>query len=304
MQEMMWKTGFLVSIVFAQFGYCQSSDKTPDLNMSEVLNADSTVKQISNPSHDITTDVLQEKLYIQIIAEINDPQSKFYHNPPTNRLQLLNIFRQYYPNVILINDTLVIPYPHPKVEKFREIKYIIPSDYFLNHKFHPLQPQIQLKFNSDQSTLLINNSYYFSLYQAPVIHKSTIEQLQYVVKHIYNLFIPYERLNEELKKYGNKAIVHYKGYKEHKIILNTGPQLNAFWESIFTQGSLYFFPSKIDDLESKVIIYGLIYVMKDDIITAYHFGELRITFLKQNLDNIYELVLDFYPLVVNKQIGN
>jgi hypothetical protein len=305
MQKLVWSTGFLVSIVLAQIEYCLLPENSPVLRQSGVLLADSSLNVIAKPSDVIATDVLQESLYGQILSEINNPNQRSHSKPPEHKYQLLEGCRQYYPNATLRSDTLIIPYPDQKVERFKEIKYFIPAKYFGdNDKPTSLQPKIQLHLNPDKSTLMINNSYLLSYYRSPGIKNNSLEQCTKVLQYIFNLLLPYTTINGTPAGYNYNAIVHYKGYKEHEIKLDSEGKFYAFWESLSGQGSLYFFPSKIDDLETRTSVYGLLYVMKDDIVNAYHFGELKVTFSKLNMAEMYELRLVFYPFVMNKQIGN
>ena len=297
MQTLVWCTGLLVSILFAQ------TINEPGPYHSVIVRTDSTVKITSKPSDDIESDVLQENLYIQIMSEINNPHFSTDNEPAQNKYQLLENCQRYYSKAKLRSDTLVIPYPPQKLDRFKDIKYVIPKDYFKNKNTAYLQPQIQLTLNQEKSTVMINKAYLLSYYRSPVIPGNSSQQYRSILQYIYNLLLPYTNVSAVLERYNKKSIVRYKGYKEHVIKLDSGAKFLAFWESLCAQGSLYYFPSKIDDFESTIHIYGLLYVMKDDILHAYHFGELKVTILKQQLAEKYTLELDFYPFVVNKQIG-
>jgi hypothetical protein len=305
MQKLLWSTGLLISIVLAQPEYNILSENSPVLFQSGVLPADSSVKIIIEPSDLIATDVLQESLYVQILAEIKNPTRGIYTAPPENKFQLLQRCLDYYPKAVLQGDTLIIPYPPHKVERFKEVRYFIPINYFnTNSKIHSLQPQIQLHLNPDKSTLMINNSYLLSFYRSPRIKNKSLHQCKKVLQYIFNLLIPYMNKNELGTEFNNRAVVHYKGYTEHEINLESEKKFYAFWESLCGQGSLYFFPSKVDDLEKRIIVHGLLYVMKDDILDAYHFGDLTVIYSEQDKGARYELQLDFYPFIINSQMNN
>jgi hypothetical protein len=305
MRKIIWGTGLLVSIIFAQTEYISLRDNSHVFSKTVVLQADSSVKRTSKPSHDFDIDELQERLYAQIISEINNPKSDILHLTIKDKNQLIEICQQYYPKAKLNGDTLIIPYPPQKVEKFKQIRYLIPPSYFeKNSTITSLQPQIELYLNPDKSTLLINNTYFISLYRSPRVDNSSIRQYKKILQYIFNLLLPYTYKMNTIGNSKNKTIVYYKGYKEHTIHLESAEKFYAFWESLCGQGALYFFPSKIDDIESSIIVHGLLYVMKDGSLNIYHFGELKVMFSKQYLNAGYEIQLNFYPFVIDKQIEN
>ena len=305
MQKSVWIIGLLISIALAQTEFGQLPGSSLVLGQAGILSADSSTKVINYPSDDVATDVLQETLYAQIVSEINNPQLKSSTKQSENKHQLLQRCQSYYPRSIIRSDTLIIPYPPQKVDRFKEVKYIIPEEYFKNNNdFISLQPHIQLYLNPDKSTIMMNNSFLLSFYRTPAIINSSLQQYKKVLQYVYNLLLPYTIINRTQVGNIHNAIIYYKGYKEHEIKLESERKFYAFWESLCGQGSLYFFPSKIDDLETNINVYGLLYVMKDDIVNAYHFGELKVTFSKKNLNEIDKLQLDFYPFIKNKQIGN
>jgi hypothetical protein len=293
MPKILWSTGLLVAISLGQ------------TYQFSVQRADSSAQIIIEPSDFISTDVLQESLYVQLLMEINNPRQEITTALPQNKFQLLQRGLQYYPKAVFRGDTLIIPYPAQKVERFKEIRYFIPIEYFAEKgKIASLQPEIKLYLDPDKSTLMINNSYRLSYYRSPGIKNKSLQQSKKVLQYIFNLLLPYTNKIKKMTGYENKAVVHYKGYKEHTIQLGSKDKFYAFWESLCGQGSLYFFPSKIDDLEKQIIVYGLLYVMKDDILNAYHFGELTVAFSKQQKRERVELQLDFYPFIMNKQIAH
>jgi hypothetical protein len=282
-----------------------AQEKSLSLHQFTTQNADSAEKIIIEPSTDVATDALQESLYDQILAEINHPGRQTQFQPTANKSQLLQKCLHYYPKAKINGDTLIIPYPPQKVMGFKEIKYFIPQAYFdTDNKIFSLQPQIRLDLNPDKSTLKINNSYLLSFYRHPGIKSNSLQQSRQALQYIFNLLLPYTNKSGQRGDYSNRAIVHYKGYKKHEIKLDSEKKFFAFWESLCGQGSLYFYPSKIDDLDNRIVIQGLLYVMKDDVLNAYHFGEITIAFSKQNSNDMYDLQLDFYPFIINKQINN
>jgi len=297
MQKLLWSTGLLVAISLGQTLH--------EKYQFSVQRADSSAKIIIEPSESISTDVLQESLYVQLLMEINNPSREITAAFPQNKFQLLQRGLQYYPKAVLRGDTIIIPYPARKIKKFKEIKYFIPTEYFTEHsEIASFQPEIQLFLNPEKSTLIINNSYLLSYYRSPGINNKSLQQSIKVLQYIFNLLLPYTNNIRKIRGYDTKAVVYYKGYTEHTIKLDSEKKFYAFWESLCGQGSLYFFPSKIDDLEKRIIVYGLLYVIKDNILNAYHFGELTVAFSKQHKRERVELQLDFYPFVMNKQIDH
>ena len=305
MQKISLHTGLIIAIVLGQIELSSVAENAPDMYQFSVLRSDSLAKSIIEPSDFIATDVLQESLYVQLLAEINNPDRAITTNLPQNKFKLLQRSLRYYPKALLRDDFLIIPYPDRKVKKFKEIKYFIPTEYFSkNSKIVSLQPEIDLYLNLDKSTLTVNNSYPLSYYRSPGLKNISLQQSKKVLQYIFNILLPYTNRIKKGTDYDTQAVVHYKGYKEHTIRLDSEIKFYAFWESLCGQGSLYFFPAKIDDLEKQIIAYGLLYVMKDDISNAYHFCELKVAFLKQHKSEKVELQLDFYPFIMNKQINN
>ena len=96
-----------------------------------------------------------------------------------------------------------------------------------------------------------------------------------------------------------KGMIKYKGYKIHDVDLQNSEQWLNLLEVLRQQGALYFYPSKIDDVEAHLMIYGLLYVIERGKASFYHFGELTVTFSKNNKlpENEFKLIL--YPYILN-----
>ena len=191
MQKLVWCTGLLVYILFAQTDDEPMQDIEPGIYHSAAVGADSTVKIISKPSDDFESDVLQENLYVQILSEINNAQFSTDNEPAQNKYQLLEKCRRYYPKAKLRSDTLIIPYPPQKLDRFKEIKYVIPEDYFKNKNTAYLQPQIQLTLYQEKSTVMINKAYLLSYYRSPDIPGNSAQQYRSILQYIYNVVRPY-----------------------------------------------------------------------------------------------------------------
>lgn len=300
MQKLLWSLCLFVSLVLAQTENRSSPKGTQTLDQSLILREDSTSRIIINSPDYYTTDALQESLYVRIIEEMENSDQHFSPPPPQNNDQLLNMYLEYYPKATLRGDNLIIPYPPRKVETFKEIRYIIPNNYFTNaNKPLPLQPDIRLKFNQGKSTLTINESYSLSFYRSPNLKNISLQQSKNALQNVFNLIIPVEKKYIQPVEQNIKTFIDYRGYKKHQIRLESDKQLSAFLECLCRQGSLYFFPSKIDDLEERIIIYGLLYVIKDDILGLYHFGELTVDFSKTYHNRITNIQLIFYPFIRN-----
>jgi len=300
MQNLLWSLCLFVSLVLAQTENRSSPKGTQTLDQSLILREDSTSRIIINSPDYYTTDALQESLYVRIIKEMENSGQDISPPPPENNFQLLSRYLEYYPKATLRGDNLIIPYPPRKVETFKEIRYIIPNNYFTNaNKPLPLQPDIRLQFNQGKSTLTINESYSLSFYRSPNLKNISLQQSKNALQNVFNLIIPVEKKYLQPVDQNVKTFIDYRGYKKHQIRLESDQQLSAFLECLCRQGSLYFFPSKIDDLEERIIIYGLLYVIKDDILELYHFGELTVNFSKTHLNRITNLKLIFYPFIRN-----
>jgi hypothetical protein len=195
---------------------------------------------------------------------------------------------------------LTISYPEKKIKELKEIRYLIPRDYFnRKEKVSFLQPDIHLLYNQDKSTVTLNRSYTFSFYRIPGMQRNSLEQSRDAIQQIFNLIFPYPQIQDNPIYQEIKGIIYFKGYQVHEIKLDSAKQLFIFWECLRKDGSLYFYPSKIDDLDERLIIHGILYVIKDEIVNIYHFGELTISFRNSSQPIIAEFKLIFFPFIKN-----
>jgi hypothetical protein len=300
MAKLLWCIILLVSLALAQIENHSLSSGTSSL--SKFYSADTTKRIIIESSDIPNIDVLQESLYNRIIDEIDNPKQELFNSGPKNKLQLLRHSQKYYPKATLNNNTIIIPYPQRIVKEFKEIRYGIPSNYLNNKdKTYSLEPVIRLDLNPTKSTLMINKSYLLSYYRSPKIKKNSVHQCSKALQFVYNLILPLSSKNKPTIKQNVFPNISYKGYKSHEIILRSAGEFSAFWASLHRQGSLYFFPSKIDELEEYITIFGLLYVIKDEILDIHHFGEMTVSISKTYQETITEFKLIFYPFIKNNE---
>ena len=254
---------------------------------------------IAQSSVDYDTDVLQESLYVHITRTLRNQNSISFPALPANKSELLEINKRYYPQAVLNNDTLLIPYPSRKVKELPELKYIIPRDFFNGSSEQVcLQPDISLTFNRSKSTITMNKSYPMTFYRSPKIRIQSLEQIKKALEYIFDMILPcaFSQIDH---KNQIKGIIHYKGYIPHDIDLENDEQFSIFLECLRREGSMYYYPSKVDNLEENLMIYGLLYVINDEFRQYYHFGELTIIFNKENFLSQSELKLILYPFIKN-----
>jgi hypothetical protein len=300
MQKLLWCTVLFVSIVLAQSANNFPSENSQRLQQTPGLMTDSSSRNLVEyyDSHD--TDALQEDLYLRIIAKLREPYQKNTLRPPETSFQLLQNCLKYYSNATLDGNALTVSYPVQKIKEVKEIRYLIPRDYFnQKKKISFLQPDIHLLYNRDKSTVTLNRSYTFSFYRLPGLKSNSLEQSKGAIQQIFNLIFPYPQMQNHHFLRELKGIIYFKGYQVHEIKIDSAKQLFTFWEYLRKDGSLYFYPSKIDDLGEHLIIHGLLYVIKDKIVNIYHFGELTISFRKSSQPIISEFKLIFFPFIKN-----
>jgi hypothetical protein len=248
---------------------------------------------------DYDTDVLQESLYVRIVKILTNKESIEPPFSPDNIDELLTINQRYYPGANLSKDTLFIPYPARKVKELHRIEYTIPPDYFDKSKQSSfLKPNIKLSFNARKSTVTMNNSYPMSFYRSPQIAAHSPDRTREAIEYIFDIILPcgFSQIDHLQQVSG---IIYFRGYSSHEIELRNNQELFLFLECLRRDGSLYFYPSKIDDLEHNLMIFGLLYVMNVEFPKLYHFGELTVIFNKGNIFSPSELKLILYPFIKN-----
>jgi hypothetical protein len=300
MQKLLWCTVLIISFVLAQSANNFPSENSQRLQQTPGLMRDSASRNLVEyyDSHD--TDALQENLYLRIISKLREPYQESTVRPAETSFQLLQNCLKYYSSATLDGNALIVSYPEQKIKEVKEIRYLIPRDYFKQkHNVVLLQPDIHLLYNQDKSTITLNRSYTFSFYRMPGIKSNSLEPSKAAIQQIFNLIFPYPQTHNHDFFRELKGIIYFKGYQAHEININTANHLFTFWECLRQDGSLYFYPSKIDDLHERLIIHGLLYVIKDEIVNIYHFGELTISFRKSSQPIISEFKLIFFPFIKN-----
>jgi len=75
-----------------------------------------------------------------------------------------------------------------------------------------------------------------------------------------------------------------------------------FFNVLRTEGSLYFYPSKIDYEQKNILIHGIMYILHENNFNYYHFCELKIIFLNKADPEMLELELELFPFVKNLDV--
>jgi hypothetical protein len=248
--------------------------------------------EITNKLSNLTdTYELQEDLFNRIKRSILEE--------PKNTKSLLTkdkIFEkitQIYPNAIVNSDTVTIPHPKQGIKVMDGIEYLIQDTIF-----KPMvASRLKLNYNEENSTIILNNAYPISFYKSPQIENLPIDQLTIALESVYNLFIQFCHKNNVINFGQMTGEVQYRGYQKHNLDLKNIYEWNHFWNVLYNEGSVYFYPSRIDYLKNEINIQGLLYVIKDQNMNFYHFGEL-ITHLPQERSELdVKLELNFYPFL-------
>jgi len=250
------------------------------------------------------TDVLQENLLNMIMIHMNNNYNTGNaYSIPKDRSKLLEQVNRYYPESIIQDDEILIPYPQRITKVLKEIRYEILGEKFdSGFSFSEINAQVNLEYKKDRGLITMNNTCKISLYQTPGIQHYTIEQSEKALQDIFKMILLFPFINAKDVYTNLKGFVQYRGYNVHKIILATRHEWAIFWEVLRKEGSVYFYPSRIDDLENVLLIHGLVYVIKDNKYDLYHFGELTIRFPKGNTD--MEINLIFYPFVTRMALSS
>ena len=270
---------------------------------------DQELKMNSNSTEQgSNTDILQEELYQYLLEGIEQKQSNTIRSVISNRPQLLDTAKQYYPLAELEGDELIIPYLHQKVKELKEIRYRISDNSFgPGKKEFVLNPQLIISHNASGSTLLFNNAFPVSFYRSPRVARTSLEQITVVLQRIYKMFFPLTRDLIETNPMHITGYIHYRGYQVHENVFDSIEELSSLCWMLTKEGSVYFYPSKIDELEDTIMIYGLLYIMRDKKDMYYHFGEVSAIYGKANKPVLREFKLIFYPYIKNisgSDIGN
>ena len=246
---------------------------------------------------------LQEQFFVHIQNSLNQNLSLRFKRFE-NRDQFYEANKFYFREAELSGDSLIIPYPGHKVKELNRIVYLIPPAYFSKNKnqFKNLTPNINLKFDPEKSTITINNAYPLSYYKSPLLKSDSKAFVQQSLQYLYTMFLPV--VHNYSYEYEARVMgqINYRGYKIHDFKIKSTDEWFQFLQILHGQGSLYFFPSRIDDLHEKLVVFGLLYVIKNKKSELYHFGELTLTFSKTSKSKDLEAKLVFYPFIKSIEI--
>jgi hypothetical protein len=244
------------------------------------------------------SDILQENLYHRIISRLNNTDSAISLISLESRLELLNYLKENYPEGNEQRDLFVIPYPQSLQHIINEIRYKIQVHQpGLGSNPINVDPIIQLEFKQDRGILILNNTCNISYYSPHDHNNSDLHNSEQVLKKIFNMFILIPFIADKEFNKNLKGQVYYRGYKVHTINLISDHQWSNFWQVLRMEGSLYFYPTKIDDLGNEMIIGGLIYIHRNKRMDFYHFGELTINIPMDKNGMELSMKLDFYPYI-------
>jgi len=300
MQRILWKiSSFIVLLIIFDILIAQKYDK-PTLYLSDSLENNSIEYY---DDHD--TDVLQEELYQRLKRKIDNHSPDKGNKAPKTQFQFLQNTIKYYPEAVLNGEILAIPYPQGKFPNLKEIRYHIPSDFFTNaNPDLALQPEIVLDQGAERSTLTFNRAYTLIFYRAPETDDDALLESIHAIQKIYNLLLPDAQKPDSDKTLLIKGNLIYKGYQPHTIALTSLSQIRLFLDELLMEGSLYFYPSRIEIHKNNIMINGLLYIIKKDILNIYHFADTTVLFTNASTPEYSEFKIKFYPYIKNLHVTN
>ena len=219
-------------------------------------------------------DVLQDDLFKKIVTFINNkklPQK-------TNLEDILNL----YSGAIEEKDHLLIPFP--EIENIR-----VPDLHFDMGDGQIRGLKINLERKND-NTIIFNKSYLIDYYLQT--GSQNIKNLQTILRNIYLALLPVE-IN--LFKNSPSGKVIYHGYNREELSIKSDNDWLQLKASLYDEGPLYFFPSRIDETVNKVAVKGLMYIFKKQSLQYYHFSDVLITFEKKNIKRAPLFIMHLYP---------
>lgn len=244
------------------------------------------------------SDLLQRNLYQRIISALNKNESLESSMRFKSKLELLKYLKEYYPETIEQGDIFVVPYPQTLKQEIKEIRFKIKENTKQpGYNSINIDPILNFEFKQDKSILIFNKSCNISYYSPPYKKIRNLERTEQLLKKIFNMFLlfPFTTHLESYKDLTGE--VYFRGYDVYKIELTINQQWSNFWQVLRNEGSIYFYPTKIDDFENEIVIGGFIYIIKDKRMDSYHFGELTIH-VSDNMNDISLVMkLNFYPFI-------
>lgn len=244
------------------------------------------------------TDKMQEYLYQRIASQVDKPELAESSINIPGKSQLLDHIRQYYPECTIQGDIIRIPYPQLSTTMLKEIRYKITRPIFASG-FDPakINSIVALEYNKDDGIVTLNKTCKISFYNSPKRDSDNIDRSEFALQKLYNMLLLFPKLNGEGYYSELKGEVLYRGYKIYKLVLSTSQKWANFWAIVRNEGSMYFYPSRIDYLTDELVVEGLLYVIRDNNLDLYHFAELKAFFPEQENDVAMVLELNFYPFI-------
>jgi hypothetical protein len=248
--------------------------------------------EISNTLANITnTDELQESLYKKIASDILSVNSDDPSNLITSKKQLIDYLSDYYIHARMDLDTLIIPYPRQGIKELKQMKYLI-ADKGAKINIDPI-----LYLNEKRKgTLMINDAYPVSSYRSDSGESNDLSELRNALKLMYRMFLLEIKSRAVKNDTDISGIVNYRGYEKHQIRLNNRQQWIHFLHSLRKEGAFYFYPSKLD-YRGQIIIHGLLYVVNENSLNFYHFGEVITKFSESDEKLKMNIELSLYPFL-------
>jgi hypothetical protein len=205
--------------------------------------------------------------------------------------------RKYYPNVDIMADTIFIPYPDLGMKIIDKIKYSIPNNYFSDLPGKAdIEAILKADFYKEKGILNLEKKYPVSIYLASGQEDSTINLAITRLQQIYTSFLMGSSPGTVSVDDRIEGSVKYRGYEAHDIKLNDFKEWNVLWNFLRKEGSIYYFPSRINVTNEGMTIRGLIYIFENVDLHFYHFGELILKYGSgKNTDTNATLVL--YPFL-------
>ena len=238
------------------------------------------------------TDELQENLFTALGKSIKTV------GPVQHNSDVIKSIISVYNNIKIKKDTLQIDYPDIGMKALKNINYIFKKRED-KEDFYSL---ISLQGNNIEETLTLNKSYPLSIYNN--FNRIDKHKMEQAIAALYNQFIQMQFANYDFSQWQIKGIVKYRGYLYHDIIINNTLGWTAFLRELAKEGALYFYPSAIETAQDKIIVHGLIYILKDQQMNFYHFGEIVAKFNKLNNLNNIEIELNLYPFLSRVGVKN
>jgi hypothetical protein len=244
------------------------------------------------------TDKMQDYLYQKIVSHLKKSEQVQSSKNIHNKSQLIDYLRQNYPQGTIQKDIIHIPYPKLSTKVLNEMRYKIARHIF-DLGFDPTQINsiINLNYNKEDGTVILNNACRFSFYNSPKRDDGITDRSESALQQLYNMLLLFPHVNGEDSYSDLKGDIQYRGYKNYRLALSTSKKWAKFWQIVRQEGSVYFYPSHIAFLTDELVIEGLIYVIRDNNLNLYHFAELKAHFFEYKETTSMELDLNFYPYV-------